>query len=185
MTMEHDDLELVLKAVEFAARKHKDQRRKDVEASPYVNHPIAVANILCSEGQIGDVSVICGALLHDTLEDTATTPEELASEFGTAIRRIVEEVSDDKGLPKEERKRLQIAHAARISDQAKLVKLGDKIANLRDVTARPPDGWSLQRKQAYFDWARAVVDNLRGVHPGLEAVFDATYVHRPDREKTD
>lgn len=179
MQYEDNKLNLVLKVVEFAARKHKDQRRKDAEASPYINHPIALANILGSEGGITDPNVICAALLHDTIEDTDTTPEELEAEFGTAIKNIVMEVSDDKSLPKAERKRLQIAHAAHISPQAQLVKLADKIANLRDVAASPPADWSLQRRQEYFDWAKAVVDGLRGVNPQLEAVFDRAYAQRP------
>lgn len=173
------DLELVLRSMEFAAIRHRDQRRKDTEASPYINHPIALANILCSEGRVSDVDVICAGLLHDTVEDTATTLEEVEAEFGARIRRIVEEVSDDKSLPKAERKRRQIERAAGVSQAAKLVKLADKIANLRDMAERPPADWSLQRRQEYFDWARAVVDELRGVSPALERAFDEAYGHRP------
>ena len=121
-----NDLKLLLKALAFAAARHKDQRRKDVEASPYINHPVALADILCNEGHVTDIEVICAALLHDTVEDTATEPEELEAEFGKAIRDIVMEVTDDKTLPKEERKKEQIKHAAALSDKAKLVKLADK-----------------------------------------------------------
>jgi guanosine-3',5'-bis(diphosphate) 3'-pyrophosphohydrolase len=177
--MTQTELKLLLKALSFAAHKHKDQRRRDADASPYINHPISLANILCNEGQVTDVAVICGALLHDTVEDTETTPDELDAEFGKAIREIVMEVTDDKLLSKEERKRLQIVHAAHVSDKAKLVKLADKISNLRDVADNPPHDWSLARRQAYFDWAKAVIDRLRGVHPELEAVFDAAYARRP------
>jgi len=172
-------LKLLLKALAFAAAKHKDQRRKDVEASPYINHPIALADILCNEGHVTDIEVICAALLHDTVEDTATSPEELEAEFGKTIRDIVVEVTDDKTLPKQERKRRQIDHAADLSDKAKLVKLADKIANLRDVANSPPPDWDLYRRREYFDWARDVIDCLRGVDAGLEAVFDAAYKHRP------
>jgi guanosine-3',5'-bis(diphosphate) 3'-pyrophosphohydrolase len=177
--MTQNELKLLLKALSFAAHKHKDQRRRDVSASPYINHPIALANVLCNEGHVTDIDVICSALLHDTVEDTQTTPKELDVEFGNAIRAIVMEVTDDKHLSKEERKRLQIVHAAQVSDQAKLVKLADKISNLRDVADNPPPDWSLQRRQAYFDWAKAVIDQLRGIHPVLEAVFDAAYSKRP------
>jgi guanosine-3',5'-bis(diphosphate) 3'-pyrophosphohydrolase len=173
------DLKLLLKALSFAAHKHKDQRRKDADASPYINHPISLANILCNEGHVTDIEVICAALLHDTIEDTQTSPAELDAEFGEHIRTVVMEVTDDKALPKQERKRRQIEHAAHISDQAKLVKLADKISNLRDVAQTPPPDWPLQRRQQYFDWAKAVIDQLRGVHPTLEAVFDAAYAHRP------
>lgn len=178
MTSENG-LKLLLKALAFAAAKHKDQRRKDVDASPYINHPIALADILCNEGHVTDIEVIGAALLHDTVEDTATEPEELEAEFGKAIRNIVMEVTDDKTLPKEERKQAQIKHAAGLSGKAKLVKLADKIANLRDVANSPPPEWSLQRRREYFDWGKAVIDCLRGVDAGLEAVFDAAYDNRP------
>jgi guanosine-3',5'-bis(diphosphate) 3'-pyrophosphohydrolase len=179
MAIDEHDLKRLLKALGFAATKHRDQRRKDVEASPYINHPIALANILCNEGRVTDVEVICSALLHDTIEDTATTPQELEMEFGRVIRDIVMEVTDDKSLAKEERKRLQLEHAAQLSDKAKRVELADKISNLRDVASSPPPDWSLERRRAYFDWAKQVVDQLRGVDPTLEAVFDEAYGNRP------
>jgi guanosine-3',5'-bis(diphosphate) 3'-pyrophosphohydrolase len=175
----HDEVRLTLKALDFAARKHRDQRRKDADASPYINHPIALARVLSEEGGVTNAQVLCAALLHDTVEDTATTPEELAAEFGPAIRDLVLEVTDNNSLSKAERKRLQVVHAAHLSDQAKLVKLADKICNLRDVADNPPADWGLDRRRAYFDWAKAVIDGLRGVHVGLEAVFDATYARRP------
>lgn len=174
-----DDLKLLLKALKFAAHKHKDQRRKDVEASPYINHPISLADILCNEGGVSDIETICGALLHDTVEDTNTTAEELEREFGSAIRDIVMAVTDDKSLSKAERKQAQIDHAAQLSQQAKLIKLADKISNLRDVCDNAPAHWPLQRRQAYFEWARKVIDQLRGAHPGLEVIFDEIYKRAP------
>ena len=173
------ELELILHALEFAAHKHRDQRRKDVHASPYINHPIALANVLANEGGICDPGVICSALLHDTIEDTETRPDELAREFGELIRDIVLEVTDDQSLPKAERKLRQIEHSAHASHKAKLVKLADKICNLRDISASPPVTWSLERQQEYFDWAKQVIDQVRGVHPGLEAAFDEAYSRRP------
>ena len=177
------ELALLLEALAFAAHKHRDQRRKDAEASPYINHPIALADVLVNEGGVGDVEVICAALLHDTVEDTATTHEELVDAFGSRIARTVAEVTDDKALAKAERKRLQVEHAPHLSREAKLVKLADKICNLRDVAERPPAGWDLARRQAYFDWAKQVIGGLRGA-PGedmrrLEAAFDAAYERRP------
>jgi GTP diphosphokinase / guanosine-3',5'-bis(diphosphate) 3'-diphosphatase len=169
------ELALLLKALAFAAHKHRDQRRKDAEASPYINHPIALADVLVNEGGVRDVEVLCAALLHDTVEDTATTPQELEEIFGPRIARIVAEVTDDKTLPKSERKRLQVEHAAALSPEAKLVKLADKICNLRDVAERPPASWDLARRREYFDWAKRVVDGLRGAHAQLEAAFDAAY----------
>jgi GTP diphosphokinase / guanosine-3',5'-bis(diphosphate) 3'-diphosphatase len=169
------ELALLLKALAFAAHKHRDQRRKDHEASPYINHPIALADVLVNEGGVSDVEVLCAALLHDTVEDTATTPEELVETFGARVARIVAEVTDDKALNKADRKRLQVENAARLSPEAKLVKLADKICNLRDVAERPPAGWDLARRREYFDWAKRVVDGLRGSHPRLEAAFDVAY----------
>lgn len=180
MINDETGLKNLLNALAFAADKHKDQRRKDVNASPYINHPISLANILCNEGHITDIETICGALLHDTVEDTDTSPDELKSEFGNTICKIVMEVTDDKSLPKAERKLQQIKHAAHVSDQAKLVKLADKISNLRDVANNPPPDWNLQRRQEYFDWAKQVIDQVRGVNPDLEAVFDKTYKSRPE-----
>jgi len=173
------DLALLLKALAFAAHKHRDQRRKDAEASPYINHPIALADALVNEGGVTDTEVLCAALLHDTVEDTDTTPAELAAAFGERIARIVAEVTDDTRLPKEDRKRLQIEHAPHLSEGAKLVKLADKLCNLRDVDVRPPFKWDVARRREYFDWAKRVVDGLRGTHPGLEKAFDEAYARRP------
>jgi GTP diphosphokinase / guanosine-3',5'-bis(diphosphate) 3'-diphosphatase len=172
-------LALMLRALAFAAHKHRDQRRKDAGASPYINHPIALADVLANEGGVHDIEVLCAALLHDTIEDTDTEPVELEREFGARIAAIVAEVTDDQKLDKAERKRLQVAHAAQLSAAAKLVKLADKICNLRDVAERPPANWELARRQEYFEWAKRVVDGLRGAHPALEAAFDAVYCRRP------
>ena len=176
-----DSLALILKALAFSAHKHRDQRRKDPQASPYINHPIGLANVLRNEAGIRDEAAICAALLHDTVEDTETSPEELQREFGKRICRIVLEVTDDKRLPKQDRKRLQIEQAPHLSRRAKLVKLADKICNLRDVANSPPAGWDLARRQQYFDWAKQVVDGMRGVHAGLEQVFDDAFLQRPHR----
>jgi guanosine-3',5'-bis(diphosphate) 3'-pyrophosphohydrolase len=175
----HAELALLLKALAFAATKHRDQRRKDAGASPYINHPIALADVLVNEGRVHDVRVLAAALLHDTLEDTETAPAEIEAAFGAAILEVVQEVSDDKNLDKAERKHRQVEHAARLSREAKLVKLADKICNLRDVAEAPPANWSVERKLEYFEWAKQVIDGLRGVHPVLEAVFDRAYAKRP------
>ena len=168
----------IVSAINFAADRHRNQRRKDVDASPYINHPIGLANVLANEAGIEDERVLIAAILHDTLEDTETTAIELIRLFGQEITEIVLEVSDDKTLPKAERKRLQIEHAGTISRRAKLVKLADKICNLRDITRSPPSDWSEARKYEYFEWAKAVVDRLRGVHPALEHIFDEAYKAR-------
>jgi len=172
MSAETSPLSGFITAVAFAADKHRTQRRKDAEASPHINHPIALANVLANEGGVQDLNVLCAAVLHDTIEDTQTTAEELAPIFGAKVTSIVVEVTDDKSLAKEVRKQRQVEYAALISREAKLVKLADKICNLRDILASPPADWPEERKQRYFDWAAQVVAGLRGVNPRLEAVFD-------------
>jgi len=174
-----DDVATLIKAADFAAFKHRRQRRKDAEASPYINHPLALARVLKLEAGVGDVEVLVAAILHDTVEDTETTTEELAREFGPRVAAIVAEVTDDKLLPKPDRKRLQVERAPHSSPQARLVKLADKICNLRDVAAAPPAHWPLERRRGYFEWARAVIDGVRGTHPGLERLFDEAYLGKP------
>lgn len=162
---------LILRAIDFAAHKHRDQRRKDEEASPYINHPISVSLLLADIGGIADAEVLSSAILHDTLEDTDTTPEELEAAFGMRIRKLVEEVTDDKRLPKARRKELQIDHASQLSPDAVLIKLGDKISNVLDITHSPPANWNLQRRREYLDWAEAVVRNCPKVNAALERYF--------------
>jgi guanosine-3',5'-bis(diphosphate) 3'-pyrophosphohydrolase len=174
-----DSSALLIRAAAFAAHKHRDQRRKDPAASPYINHPIALANVLANEAGIADSTVLVAALLHDTIEDTDTTQAELDTEFGSLIAAVVAEVTDDRSLSKAQRKQLQVEHAAGISREAKLVKLADKICNLRDVAASPPSDWPLERQREYFDWARSVIDRMRGTHDILERIFDAAYAARP------
>lgn len=169
------DLATFVKAVDFAARKHRFQRRKDEEASPYINHPIAVANVLATEAGILDPVTLCAAVLHDTIEDTETTADELEEMFAAKITQIVLEVTDDKSLPKEVRKQLQIEHAPQLSPQAKTIKLADKICNLRDTLTQPPVGWGLDRCREYFEWAKKVIDGVHGTNPALEAIFSQIY----------
>jgi len=169
-TTEQKEL-LILRAIDFAARKHRDQRRKDEEASPYINHPISVSLLLAQIGGIADAEILSAAILHDTLEDTDTTPEELEATFGMRIRKLVEEVTDDKRVPKARRKELQIDHASQLSPDAVLIKLGDKISNVLDVTHSPPADWNLQRRREYLDWAEVVVNNCSRVNSALEAYF--------------
>ena len=174
-----DSIPILIRAIAFAAEKHRFQRRKDKDKSPYINHPIALANLLVNEAGRSETEVICGAILHDTIEDTETTAEELAVNFGTSVRDSVLEVTDDKSLLKEVRKQQQIDHSPHLSDGAKLIKLADKICNLRDVSNSPPANWSLERRRGYFDWAKSVIDGLRGIDAALEDIFDREYTRRP------
>jgi len=179
VTYYQNNISLILKALDFAAKKHRDQRRKDSDATPYINHPIEVAELLVNEGNIHDDAVIIAALLHDTVEDTETTIEELAEEFTREIADIVAEVTDDKSLKKAERKQLQVENTATSSKKAKLVKLADKICNLRDMKNQPPENWDVQRKQEYFDWAKEVINQVNGVNENLEKMFNEIYMERP------
>ncbi len=173
------DLNIIFKALSFAALKHRDHRRKDVVASPYINHPIDLINVLVNEGNVTDSDVIVAAILHDTVEDTDTSFEELEAAFSQPIADIVRELTDDKRLRKEKRKQQQIDKAAHASDQAKHVKLADKICNIRDMCAAPPAGWDLERRREYFDWSLAVVNQLRGTHEQLEKLFDEACSKKP------
>ena len=176
---EKTDLGILARALAFAANKHRDQRRKDVDASPYINHPIALFDHLVNVGGITDTEILCAALLHDTIEDTETTEGELTEHFNAFISGIVAEVTDDKSLPKAERKRRQVEHAPHLSTRAKAVKLADKTSNLNDVAHSPPRDWTVKRRREYFDWAKQVIDGLRGDWPLLENAFDRAYEKRP------
>ena len=166
------DTTQLLAALDFAALKHRDQRRKGPGQTPYVNHVIGVAHTLASVGGITDVATLRAALLHDTLEDTATTEPELDDLFGRDVLQLVQEVTDDTSLPKDERKRRQIEHAPHLSDRAKTLKLADKICNVADVLDDPAEGWMAQRRTEYLGWAEQVIAGCRGVNEALEAHFD-------------
>jgi guanosine-3',5'-bis(diphosphate) 3'-pyrophosphohydrolase len=166
------DVATILRAASFSADRHRHQSRKGDDPPPYINHPLEVASMLANVGGITDVTTLVAALLHDTVEDTSATPEELEGNFGRAVRLLVEEVTDDKKLEKPERKRLQIEHTPALSVAAKQIKLGDKICNMRDVVEHPPTHWSLQRRREYLDWAAAVVEGCRGANAALERQFD-------------
>lgn len=170
---------LILSASNFAAYKHRDQQRKGADAVPYINHPIAVANLLINEAGVTDPVTLAAAVLHDTIEDTKTTAQELDRAFGPEVAGVVVEVTDDKSLPKHERKRLQIEHAAHISQRAQLVKLADKICNLRDMTRSPPIDWSLERRREYFAWAKQVVERMQGQNPVLDRLVGAELTRSP------
>ncbi len=168
-----NDNAALLSALCFAAHKHRNQRRKDPESSPYIVHPIEVAELLTRVGKVEDFRLLQAAVLHDTIEDTDTTAEELEELFDAEVRGLVQEVTDDKSLPKQERKRIQEEHAPQLSDAAKQLKIADKICNVRDVTHSPPENWSLERRAEYLAWSRRVVEGCRGVNSGLDREFEA------------
>lgn len=161
----------LLAALHFAADKHRDQRRKGEDASPYINHSIVVAETLARYG-ITDPVTLQAAVLHDTLEDTECTPAELERAFGTEVLAVVLEVSDDKALTKRERRDGQVRSASRLSHRAKLIRIADKISNVHDILHSPPADWPLEWRQGYIEWTERVVDGCRGTDRGLEAHYD-------------
>ncbi len=167
------DYALIFRALSFAAGKHRAQRRKDEDSSPYINHPIEVARLLAEVVGVTDGEVLAAAVLHDTIEDTETSAEELGAEFGSRVTGLVLELTDDKSLPKARRKQLQVENAAKKSKDACLIKLADKSANVKDVLHNPPSDWSKERKREYLEWARAVVSALPYQDPSLLKVFNA------------
>lgn len=161
------DMLLLLEAASFAAHRHRDQRRKDIDATPYINHPLEVAKILSQAG-VNDRDVLAAALLHDTIEDTETSVADISERFGERVGHLVLEVTDNKSLPKAERKRRQVQNGPKKSDGAKMIKIADKIANLQDLSHSPPD-WTQGRIDAYRLWAYEVVLACRGVNSKLDA----------------
>jgi len=167
--MNENDLQLVMRAALYASSCHRRQLRKD-GCTPYIHHPLEVADLLARHG--ADVATVIAGLLHDVVEDTEVTLDDIAREFGDEVASLVAEVTDDKSLDKMRRKELQIEHAPHCSHRAKLIKLADKACNLGNMMSAVPQGWSRQRIKEYFNWADAVVAGLRGAHPGLEACYD-------------
>ncbi|HET9423967.1 MAG TPA: HD domain-containing protein [Gemmatimonadaceae bacterium] len=167
----------LLRALSFAATKHRDQRRKGNHQAPYINHPIEVAALIATVGGVEDVAVLQAALLHDTIEDTDATPEEILREFGADVRDLVLEMTDDMSMPSMLRKRHQITRAPGLSPRAKLIKIADKIANVGDIARHPPPDWSLDRRRKYFAWTSEVIDPCRGTNAALEACYDEALRH--------
>jgi (p)ppGpp synthase/HD superfamily hydrolase len=165
----------VLKAAHFAAESHSGQRRKGAAAEPYINHLLEVAELVSSALSEPDTNLVIAALLHDTIEDAGVTKEELIQTFGADVAELVVEVTDDKALPKAERKRLQIVNAPKKSVRAQVIKLADKISNVRAILSSPPADWSVQRKREYFEWAKQVVDGLTAPNQKLKAEFERLY----------
>src|SRR5579862_675349 len=165
----------ILSAALFAAEKHAKQKRKGEAGEPYINHLLEVAHLVSTVAPEQDTNLIIAALLHDTIEDVAVTKQELAEQFGSDVADLVVELTDDKSLPKAERKRLQVEHAPKLSVRAQIIKLADKISNLRAILSSPPADWDYERKKQYFDWGKRVVDALSQPNPILKAEFEKTY----------
>jgi (p)ppGpp synthase/HD superfamily hydrolase len=167
------ELVQLMRAADYAARRHIGQRRKGERAEPYVNHLTEVAALLAEATDGTDVVLVMGGLLHDTVEDADATPADLERHFGAEVAALVAEVTDDKSLPKQERKRLQVDTTAHKSRRARLLKIADKTSNLRGLVSSPPAGWTEERLRDYVGWAEQVVRACRGLNARLEAAFDA------------
>jgi guanosine-3',5'-bis(diphosphate) 3'-pyrophosphohydrolase len=167
-----NNLKLLTKAISFSAKQHRQQKRKGADGEPYINHPLEVLNLLVNVGNVEDERILAAAVLHDTVEDTETSGEDITNLFGAEVCAMVLEVTDDKSLPKDERKQKQIEHAAHLSFGAKQIKLADKISNIRDVTENPPHNWTDKRRMEYVEWGEKVVAGLRGANESLEIYFD-------------
>lgn len=172
MIQKATDIGLILQAAHFSADKHRDQRRKGSRNTPYINHPLEVAERLNRIGGVEDVDTLVAAILHDTIEDTETTNAELASLFGANVAAIVDELTVDKDPHWTVRKRGEIDGAAHLSAAAKLIKLSDKTSNVADTVSNPPGDWTLQRRRDYLEFARLVADGCHGVNAALDAEFD-------------
>lgn len=176
-----NNLPELLQAAKFAAKKHHGQHRKGADADPYIVHPLDVAHLLTNIGKVEDYDILIAAVLHDTVEDTGTSRDEIVELFGEKVASIVAEVTDDKSLPKAERKQKQIEHAPHISDEAKQLKMCDKISNITDIMNNPPADWSNQRRLEYIGWGEKVFAGLRGANENLENYFDELVKNAKDK----
>jgi GTP diphosphokinase / guanosine-3',5'-bis(diphosphate) 3'-diphosphatase len=177
-----NSMEMVFKALELAAVRHRKQYRKGGDRTPYINHLVQVVNILASEGGETDIVLLSAAALHDVLEDTIKNDAEMqqvkahiTEVYGAEVLSVVLEVTDDKSLDKKEVRRLQVEHAPHMTQRAQKLKLADKLANIRDIAVNPPFFWPRKQIVAYIEWSKEVIDKLRGVHPVLETAFDKAY----------
>jgi len=172
--MNEQDLLKIFKALSFASKKHRGQKRRNKQSYPYINHPIEVVRLLTEVGGIYDADIISAAFLHDTVEDTDATAEEIEKEFGTAVKDYVIELTDDMSLPSKIRKQKQIDAAPHKSNGAKLIKLCDKISNITDIIYDPPVFWSHRRRLEYLDWSEQVIKGMPGTNANLEKLFFET-----------
>lgn len=169
--------DVVIRAIEFAALRHSGQTRKGNEKTPYINHPIKVVSLLLDFHE-NDSDLLSAAALHDVIEDTAREDREIrqlekiiGQKFGNKVLNIIWEVTDNKQLPFQERKQKQIQDTPHLSQEAKKIKIADKICNITDLKEAPPVGWSRDRKNSYIEWSTKVIEGAKGVNKELEAYF--------------
>lgn len=167
-------LKIFLKALNFSAEQHKLQKRKGDNGVPYINHPIQVVALLSEYESETNYKLLTAAILHDVIEDTTVNKNDVKRYFGDEVANLVSEVTDNMLLPKQIRKSMQVKKAGDLSREAKLIKIADKTCNLKDIV-NLGDTWDVKRKKAYFEWAKKVVDQCRGVNSQLEEYFDKVY----------
>ncbi|MFZ9848658.1 MAG: HD domain-containing protein [Flavobacteriales bacterium] len=165
------NLQLLFKALNYSAEQHKAQRRKGMESVPYINHPIKVTNIITQFIPDASDDLICAAILHDVVEDTDATIDDIKNKFGDAIASIVQEVTDDKSISKAESRRKQIENAPKLSYNAKIIRVCDKISNVRDICGENIPDWDYKTKIEYLNWAEQVVYALDKFHEELQFAF--------------
>ncbi|MBI3509186.1 MAG: bifunctional (p)ppGpp synthetase/guanosine-3',5'-bis(diphosphate) 3'-pyrophosphohydrolase [Bacteroidetes bacterium] len=163
-------MKLLIDAILFASECHSGQVRKDGH-TPYINHPLEVMHLLISEGGIDDHEILIAAVLHDVVEDTQVTGQDIREKFGKRVEKIVLELTDDKSLSKDERKKAQLDSAASLSREARFIRLSDKICNVYDILYAPPGNWGMDRRRDYLFWAEAVIEKIKGINEPLEKKF--------------
>jgi len=165
-------IRLVSEAAELAAHRHNGMARKGRGNEPYINHLAEVANLLATASDGEDADLVAAGWLHDTIEDTETTREELAQRCGVRVAGLVTEVTDDMSLPKSERRRLQVVEASQKSPGAKLIKIADKVSNIRARIFPHASREQCNELAEYVAWAEQVVNGCRGVNAVLDTLFD-------------
>jgi (p)ppGpp synthase/HD superfamily hydrolase len=165
---------MVSEAAELAARQHSGMQRKGRSGEPYINHLAEVASLLAQATEGRDAELVAAGWLHDTIEDTGLTHDQLVAQFGNRVASLVSEVTDDMSLPKDERRRRQIEEAPKKSPAAKLIKIADKISNIRARIVDDPSAADRAELADYVEWAEKVVAGCRGGNPILDRWFDET-----------
>lgn len=177
-------LPLVMRAAQFAADRHKAQRRRGAAREPYINHLLEVATLLAASTEGRDPDLVIAGLLHDLIEDQGAGADDIARQFGVGVAALVLEVTSDKSLSEDERNRAHILHAAHKSPRARMLRIADLTSNLRALRQSPPADWSIERQREYFRWAHEVVARSRGLSPQLDAAFDEAYNAGPAPRET-
>jgi (p)ppGpp synthase/HD superfamily hydrolase len=159
--------QLIAEATLFAAKAHFGQTRNQNNQIPYIVHPLRVSYLLWNEGNINNAHLLVAALLHDVLEDTEVSRQEIFNKFGSSILTLVEELTD-KPKPTAQEEALS---ALKMSKEAKTIKLADRTHNLRDLIDHPPKIWDFEKVSGFLNRSKILFENLRNTHPVLEKCY--------------